>query len=193
MTQSLTTALFIDAGYLDKLMHSVFADQQGGRKVAMPLDYKRLPQALARQPLLKVFYYYAMPWRSDPPLPAEQAVFDNKQRFVEFLSRQKRWELREGRLERRDDPKRGNIWYEQKRVDVMLAVDLVRLAWKGEITRAVLLTGDSDFIPAVADARAAGVAVTLLHGPGTAHDDLIAACNDARLLVRADLEAIRLA
>jgi uncharacterized LabA/DUF88 family protein len=74
----------------------------------------------------------------------------------------------------------------------MLAVDLVRLAWKGEIQRAVMLAGDSDFIPAVADARQAGVHVTLVYAPGTAHEELVAACDAARPLTRETLQAIKL-
>jgi uncharacterized LabA/DUF88 family protein len=77
-------------------------------------------------------------------------------------------------------------------VDVLLAVDLTRLAWKQEITHAVLVSGDADFVPAVEDARAAGVHVALRYAPGTAHADLVAACNTALPLTREGLEAIRL-
>lgn len=186
------TALFIDAGYLDKLVQTQFADQSGGRKVALPLDYKRLPAMLAGEAPQKVYYYYAMPWVSDPPLAAEHAAFEGKQRFIDFLKRLKRWELRQGVLERRDGPGRGAVFFAQKRTDVMLAIDLVRMAWKGEIDRAVLVAGDSDFVPAVQDARAAGIKVVLRYAPGTVHEDLLAASDEARALVRADLESIRL-
>ena len=192
MTPTDRLALFLDAGYLDKLVSDAFADVQGGRKVPLPLDYKRLGAALAGDRPWRVFYYHAMPWVSDPPLPAEHAVFQAKQRFVDFLGRLPRWELRAGVVERRDDPRRGAVWYEQKRIDVSLAVDLVRLAWRQEISRAVLVAGDSDFVPAVEDARQAGVRVTLRYAPGTAHEDLIAACDEALPLTRSELEAVRL-
>ena len=68
------TALFIDAGYFDKLMINAFADQQGGRKVAMPLDYKRLSEAMVGERPWRAYYYYAMPWVSDPPLPVISTV-----------------------------------------------------------------------------------------------------------------------
>ena len=48
------TVLFIDAGYFDKLMLNAFSDQQGGRKVAMPLDYKRLGAALDLRHAIRV-------------------------------------------------------------------------------------------------------------------------------------------
>lgn len=184
------SVLLIDAGYLDKLMLNAFADQQGGRKVAMPLDYKRLPMALAGEKPWRTYYYYAMPWVSDPPLPAEHASFEGKKRFVDFLGRLPGWQLRQGVVERRTSGK--DVWFEQKRIDVMLAVDLVRLSWRGEMQRAVVVAGDSDFIPAIADARAAKVHVTLRYAPGTVHEELLAACDEAKALTRAELEAIRL-
>jgi uncharacterized LabA/DUF88 family protein len=179
-------ALFIDAGYLDKLCQEIFATVNGGRKVPLPLDFKQLPAYLAGAKPGRTFYYYCLPYQDDPPLPAQFAAAEAKKRFIGFLDG-RRWITREGRLEKRKDA------YIQKRVDVMLAVDLTRLAWKQEITRAVLLTGDADFVPAVEDARAAGVEVVLRYAPGTAHQDLIAACNRAEPLTREGLEALRLA
>lgn len=183
------TALFLDAGYFDKLCQDAFADLSLGKKVPLALDFKRLPELLAGKRPWRTFYYYCMPWRSEPPLPAEHAVYQAKQRFIDFLARQARWVLREGVLERRGGKEAA---FEQKRVDVMLAVDLTRLAVKGEIQEAVLVAGDSDFVPLVAAAREAGVKVTLRYGPGTAHADLVAVCDAAVALSRAELEAARL-
>lgn len=180
------TALFLDAGYFDKLVSAEFAAASGGRKVPLALDFKRLPEALVGDRPWRVHYYYCMPWVSDPPLPAEHAACESKRRFIDFLARQKRWVLREGVLERRGEG------FQQKRVDVMLALDMAKLAWEGAITRAVLVAGDSDFVPAVEAVREAGVEVVLRHGPQTAHPDLVAACNRAEILTREGLEAVRL-
>ncbi|MDB5100981.1 MAG: hypothetical protein JWM80_5402 [Cyanobacteria bacterium RYN_339] len=180
------TALFIDAGYLDKLCQEVFGVPSGGRKIPLALNFKQLPAALADAKPWKTFYYHCLPYQDDPPLPAQFAAREAKKRFLGFIGILKGWELREGRLEKRGDS------YIQKRVDVLLAVDLTRLAWRQEIKQAVLVSGDADFVPAVEDARAAGVHVTLRYAPGTAHADLVAACNAARPLTREGLEAIRL-
>lgn len=64
------------------------------------------------------------------------------------------------------DRQSGRPIFEQKRVDIKLAVDLVLLASKRQITRAVLVTGDSDFLPAILAAKNEGVVVTLCHGVG---------------------------
>jgi uncharacterized LabA/DUF88 family protein len=50
----------------------------------------------------------------------------------------------------------------QKGVDIMLALDLVRLAERGALSQALLLAGDSDFAPAVELARDAGVLITVI-------------------------------
>lgn len=185
------TALFVDAGYMDKLCQDVFAVPSGGRKVPLALDFKRLGAVLAPPKPWRVYYYHCLPYQDDPPEPAQFAAREAKGRFIAFLSSMPRWVVREGRIERRGPATTPT--FVQKRVDVMLAVDLTRLAWRGEIGRAVLVTGDADFVPAVEDARAAGVAVTLRYAPGTAHADLLAACNEALPLTREGLEGVRLA
>lgn len=174
------TAVLIDAAYLDHLVQGPLAAKPGQ---PLQLDMKLLPPWLAGgAKVWRVYYYHAMPWVSDPPLPAEHALFERKKTFIDFLARQPRWVVREGVLERRG--KGPDYTYVQKRTDVQLAVDLVRLAWLKEVQRVVLLAGDSDFVPAVLDAKAAGVHVTLRFLPGTAHDDLVAAC-DARAPITA--------
>jgi uncharacterized LabA/DUF88 family protein len=190
MTYSPRTALFLDAGYFDKLCQDAFATVSGGKKVPLALDYKRLPDVLAGERPWRTYYYYCMPWVSEPPLPAEHAVFQGKQRFVDFLAGQKRWVMRQGVLERRGQK---DFWYEQKRVDVMLAIDLMRLASLKEIQQAVLVAGDSDFVPLVEAVQAEGVPVRLRYCPGTAHADLMAACQSSLALSRTELEPVQLA
>jgi uncharacterized LabA/DUF88 family protein len=182
-------ALFIDAGYLERVRVDVFGVPSGGRKVPFPLDYKRLPAMLAGGAINKIFYYDCLPYVQEPPLPAEYALMEGRQKFWDFLARQKGWIIRQGRLEARG-PK-GAVWYTQKRVDVMLAVDLTRLAWRQEIKEAVLLAGDSDFVPLIEDAKSAGVKIRLRYAPGTAHEDLVRACHEAVPLTLSQLEGIK--
>lgn len=53
---------------------------------------------------------------------------------------------------------------EQKQVDILPAIDLLRLSYRSAITQAILVTGDSDFIPAIKIAKDEGVQVLLAHG-----------------------------
>lgn len=61
--------------------------------------------------------------------------------------------LREGRLKLQGVDHRGVPIFQQKRVDLMMGLDIARLAAKGQVTHTALLSGDSDLIPAVEAAR----------------------------------------
>ncbi|MBO9542378.1 NYN domain-containing protein [bacterium] len=157
-------AVFIDEGYLNKAL-----DNLGRPK----LDYGRFIQAIKGDlPLLRAYYYYCMPYQSQVPTDSERAMFQGKQSFIRFLSRLPRLELRQGRL-----AKRGTEFV-QKRVDIMLAVDLVRLASLGQIQEAYLVAGDSDLVPAINHVKDAGVSVGLYFEPGSVHDELLDACDE---------------
>lgn len=67
--------------------------------------------------------------------------------------------------------RRGDIFV-QKRVDILLGVDMALLAAKRFIQEATLVAGDSDFIPAVSATRAEGVITRLVHGRSV-HGDLL--------------------
>ncbi len=167
-------AIFIDEGYLNKALESL------GRP---RLDYGRFIEAIqGDMPLLRTYYYYCMPYQSPTPTPEERNMYQAKLSFVRYLSRLPRFELRQGRL-----IKRGTE-YVQRRVDIMLASDLVRLSVSGQIKEAVLVAGDSDFVPAIAIAKDAGVLVTLCYAPGAAHDELLDACDELVPITRDLLE-----
>ncbi|MGQ9558712.1 MAG: NYN domain-containing protein [Desulfurispora sp.] len=75
-----------------------------------------------------------------------------------------KYEVRAGKLEFRGiDRDTGRLILQQKRVDIMLGVDMVMLASKQKITHAAIVTGDSDFLPAIIAAKQEGVIVKLFH------------------------------
>ena len=154
-------AIFIDGGYMDKVLRNEF----GGVKIS----YDRLACEIAcliRPDLdvLRTYYYHCLPHKSHPPTKRESKRFGAMQSFLESLDRLPRFEVREGRLARRGPDKQGCYHFEQKMVDVLLSVDLVRLSTGGQISHAALVAGDSDFVPAVQAARNAGVSMWLFHG-----------------------------
>lgn len=53
--------------------------------------------------------------------------------------------------------------FRQKGVDTLLSIDMVNLAASGKISDAVLVAGDSDYIPAIRVVKDHGVNVTLFH------------------------------
>jgi len=66
-------------------------------------------------------------------------------------------------------------------VDILLGVDLMRLAAKGQISDAVIVAGDSDFVPAIRAAKDEGVLIRLVHGPSPQR--AISAIADERLRI----------
>jgi uncharacterized LabA/DUF88 family protein len=75
------------------------------------------------------------------------------------LRRLERFEVRLGHL-----LKLGTE-FKQKGVDILLSIDLTRLSWQEKIDKAILVTGDTDFIPAIREAKDASVITTLAYCP----------------------------
>ena len=82
---------------------------------------------------------------------------------------------------------------QQKRVDVMPAVDLTLLSARRQISDAILVAGDSDFIPPVDVARNEGVVVWLYHGTkNSPHNDLWQLADERVPLTQEFIDFIRL-
>jgi uncharacterized LabA/DUF88 family protein len=127
--------------------------------------------------LLRCYYYDCAPYLSPEPSEDELKRMEVHRIFVENLLSLGRWAIRLGKLQKRWEGQRE--YYEQKRVDVLLSVDLVRHAAAGHIQHAVLVAGDSDFVPAVEAAKEHGVTVSLWCGhANTVHRDLISLADE---------------
>ena len=157
-------AIFIDGAYLEYVLKDDFD---------MPhISFERLSSAMAGEgSILRTYYYHCPPYQGNPPTTEEKQRYDARRRFYTSLDRLPRFSVRLGRLAFRGIGADGKPRYEQKRVDILLGVDLVQLAAKGQIQQAILLAGDSDFIPAVIAAKSEGVLIRLFHGRGV-HSDL---------------------
>lgn len=128
---------------------------------------------------------------SASPTDEEKIKKSNFDKFIFALQRQPRFQVRLGRLAKRYLPD-GKIEFEQKKVDILLAVELVQLSVQHQIQRAVLLASDSDFVPAIQIARDAGTIVELYyHIPPKPHDDLLQACDDRILINQALINAVK--
>lgn len=163
-------AVFIDGGYARKVL-----EQFGNVRVS----YLKFSESVAAgQERLRTYYYDCAPYVSSPPTPSEKTRKAGFDRFAAALERQSRFQVKLGRLARRESQD-GTIRFEQKMVDILLAVDLVQLSVGHQIQRAVLLASDSDFVPAIQIARNAGTVVELYyHIPPRPHDELMSVCDD---------------
>lgn len=159
-------AIFIDAGYFNKVLELDF------KKTKIDLD--KMKNVLSKKyNLLRAYYYNCLPYQSPTPTDDEKRRFSSAQKFHGKLKRIDCFDVREGRLEYRGTDDTGKRIFVQKRVDIMLACDLVQLSMKNKIEQAVIITGDSDFLPAIDIAKKEGVSITLLHGTACKpHNDL---------------------
>ncbi len=96
-----------------------------------------------------------------------------KNNFFNKLEAIESFEVRRGRPESRGTNAAGEGIFIQKQVDVLLAVDILISTFRQSADSIVLIAGDSDYIPAVREAKTAGAIVRLVHGPrNTFHKQL---------------------
>jgi uncharacterized LabA/DUF88 family protein len=145
--------------------------------------------------LLRIYYYDCAPSDAKTESPIQRIAVDYRattqfRKQTEFLSALRRADyvsVREGRLIFRGwSLKKNRLFpaggapaptafndtdfqpdFEQKGVDIKIGLDIAWLSMGGIAQRIYLVTGDSDFVPAMKFARRAGVQVyflTLAHG-----------------------------
>ena len=68
--------------------------------------------------------------------------------------------------------------YIQKRVDTYFAIDLVKLSIKNSIKKAILIAGDSDFVPPILEAKENDTIVKLVYYKKTVQDELLNSCDE---------------
>lgn len=185
------SAIFIDGAYFDKLLEQEFNRTR--------VDFSLLAASLAHEDnILRTYYYHCPPYLSQPPTEEELCRSDAKERFFQALNSLPRFQVRLGRLLYRGTDGQGRPIFVQKLVDIMLGVDMVRMAATRQITKAVLVAGDSDFVPAVDEAKRLGILVSLWHGPtqgaaygSSVHRELWNACDERAEITQALLDSVQ--
>lgn len=153
-------AIFIDGAYME-------------REFGIRTDYGLLCGEITRivdegtqEPvdLLRAHYYDCPPYQSDPPTDEERERVSKKRAFLDMLRGLPRFEVREGRLAYRGLDGQGRPIFQRKRIGTLLGLDVAFLSAKNRITHAAVVTGDSDFLPALEAVAREGVSVWLFHG-----------------------------
>lgn len=138
-------AIFIDGGYLSKIVKKFFPTARIDLlkfSENLCVDYERVQS----------YYYNCMPYQSGYPTLEERRRYARMDRFINIVRGLDKFTVQLGRLLRKND---GT--FEQKGVDVQLSLDLVELASMKSIEKAYIVSGDSDFVPAVKKANLLGV------------------------------------
>jgi len=150
----------IDGGFLTKTIEK-YAQAQALLQ-AKKLDYSALVHKMAGNiSLLRSYYYTAPPFVSPNPTPTQKTLQSNFETLKNMLLKIPQMEIRLGRIKRSFDSS-GNPKFSQKGVDTLMAIDLVTFSTKKLISHAVLLTGDSDLIPAIQVVKNEGVIVKVI-------------------------------
>ncbi len=154
-------SVFIDGGYLARILKDSFAEEK--------IDFGKLSEEMCSQVncyRLRTYYYTCEPFvRAGNQKDVEkQASF---QRFLSRLKRLPRCEVRLGRLQL------INGTFKQKMVDVLMSLDISTMSYENQVQHIVIIAGDSDFIPAIINAKSYGVIIHLFYHPSSVHNDLL--------------------
>jgi len=165
----------------NQLPHGVTAD----------VMYKNALLALAKdEELFRLFYYDCPPYEGKETNPIDNSVvdfralskFQSRTRFLSEMrgkdfvamrlgiARNRGWTLREGYIRNAikgptpHPVQAGDVFLalEQKGVDMRIGIDVATLTLKRIVDRVILISGDTDMIPAMKLARREGVQVVLV-------------------------------
>jgi uncharacterized LabA/DUF88 family protein len=183
-------AILIDGGFfIRKLSSKLGRKNPSVDDVVAEIKRIRENPAFQGYELLRTYYYDALPATGKVTHPisgsitnlAETPVYARNKAFLQKLELQPDISLRAGEVSTRgykldyrvlSDPtlptrtlKEGDFVFdlEQKGVDLRIGLDIARLSLREMVRTIVVVTGDSDFIPAFKFARREGVRVILAH------------------------------
>ena len=114
----------------------------------MNFDYQKLVQFLVRERNLSLKKYYIGAIKEQENNSKSRILMINQQKLLGKLQKQ-RWEIGFGHMLKTDR-------YHEKGVDVLMAVDLLVGAYENKYDTAILISSDTDLIPAIEKVRLMG-------------------------------------
>lgn len=142
-------------------------NKMNGRNGKFHLDYQEFSTNLCREIGAERFRTYIY-----------DASEDFQEDYFVSLSLQDRFEIRKGVFK---DGKKGR---QQKQVDILLAIDMIRLALKNTVQHIILVSNDSDFIPAVQFVKEEGIIVHLRHADNDTYSRKLSQTCDTSMAIR---------
>lgn len=154
----MSTAILIDGAYLDAVCKW---DLQGAR-----VDFAALLEQMADGDTIASKTYYHCPvWLSEPPTEDERRRQSAQRSFFALLTRKFGFSLKQGKTTR-TVMQSGGVVFAQRKIDVLMTLDIAVAALTGRATQIALLAGNADLASAVSIARRGGVPTKLWHGEG---------------------------
>ncbi|MBA2679487.1 MAG: NYN domain-containing protein [Ktedonobacteraceae bacterium] len=145
----------------------------------LSFDFIAFTKQLAQANTIVAATYYIGKVRSDGTPKTERLLADQQRLFAHLRRQQVRYSL--GYLLRSE-----GVMHE-KGVDVNMAVDMLVATYEDRCDRLIVVSSDTDLIPAIKQAQAKGKIVEYVGFSHKRSMGLLAVCHDARLLKREDL------
>jgi uncharacterized LabA/DUF88 family protein len=182
-------AVFVDGRYLARVLMDHYRNEDNPTR-RRRVEHRKLINDLVvkaglDREIMRIYYYDCLPYQNEEPTYEQIMRLEGTQRFHAALRRLPRFEVRLGRVAYRGTDAEGRPIYEQKRVDLLLGMDLIMHSVKRTIDEVFIITGDSDFIPAIQTVKAEGIVTYLVYG-GNVYQDLLDAA-DERIEITQDI------
>lgn len=155
-------AVFIDGGYMATITKKVYPLSDS---IPRKLNFESLCRKLAEErscELLRGYFYHCPPFQGVYPTEEEKQRKAGYDKFIHSLKQLKRFQIREGRLSKVYDEGNQPLFI-QKGVDILLAIDMLKLILKRAIQKVIIIACDSDFVPVVRAIKEEGAIVELYH------------------------------
>lgn len=167
------TAVLIDGGHLREVARQFRYNPDSIEKIAHGL-------VLEDEELIRIFYYDCDPFNGEVELPVsgEKRTFDKKG-WLDILAAKNLFAVRKGVLKfrgfkPRNIPIAGKELtdkdfkpdFEQKGVDMRIGLDIASLSLSRLVDRIILVTADTDCVPALKHGRIAGLQIVIVQFPG---------------------------
>jgi len=150
------TLVFIDEAFLSKLSKYL------GKGKYIKFDRMNFSVKLSKKEKLnlrEIFFYIAPPFQSPNPTKEEEIKKKGYDSLLKKL-KDKKIIVREGKCQRLKID--GNFIYNQKAVDVFLAMDLTNVPIKfPNVKKIILISSDSDFVPVIKNLEENGIKTIL--------------------------------
>lgn len=146
----------------------------------LQFDFSEFVKMLAGKDEIVYTTYFVGKIRTDGTEKTQQLFNNQRKLFSHLKNHHLRYSL--GFLMKNDDK------YHEKGVDVNIAVDILVAAYENICGRIILVSSDTDLLPAILKARKKGKKVEYIgfsHKPAVA---MVARCTESRLLNSQDLE-----
>ena len=159
----------IDGGWLERARQGFVSDE---RWDLQSFADRLVPKYHWR---FRTYYFDALPYKDrNSPSTLQQQKFREKEEVLRRIDRLERFTVRKGYCKQRlvsgylknagyQEAPTEVVTIEQKMVDVLLAVEMTRIAWSKEAPHVGLIAGDGDYVAAVEAARNAGAIVRLFY------------------------------